>query len=147
MAVLVVRAGALRCALPVECVEETLRLPPLLRLAGLPDFVLGAALLRGAPAPVVDLARLLGGESAADASRAVLLRAGSGRIALAVSELLGVRELPRESVELPPLLQGARPELVQALAKLDDALLIVLHRGWSLPEAVWAALDSGRPGA
>ncbi|HZE91839.1 MAG TPA: chemotaxis protein CheW, partial [Rhizobacter sp.] len=48
------------CALPLSHVVETMRPLPTETIAGAPDFVCGLAVIRGAPVPVVDLARLLG---------------------------------------------------------------------------------------
>ena len=51
-----VQAGLHLCALPLGAVIETLRPLPLRPLAGAPAGVLGVAVVRGSPVPVIDLA-------------------------------------------------------------------------------------------
>jgi purine-binding chemotaxis protein CheW len=107
------------CALPIELVEETmrrLRIEP----AGTTAMVLGVAIIRGRPTPVVDTAKLVGTTSRG-AARWVTLRVGDRRVALAVDEVLDVRALP--DGELPPLVAG---DVARALATLDRELVIVL---------------------
>jgi len=134
--VVLMRCGARLCSLPVACVAETLRPLPVEYLAGAPPFVQGAAVVRGMPVPVLDLAALLGSESpAASRGRFVLVRAGERSVALAVDAVLGVRAAPSGAASVPPLLAEARPEAVEALQHLDRELLFVLRAG-GLAEAV-----------
>src|SRR6185295_4576205 len=57
---LVVTVQSLACALPIARVIETMRPLPVRRIERAPDIVLGAAIIRGIPTPVVDASRLLG---------------------------------------------------------------------------------------
>jgi purine-binding chemotaxis protein CheW len=116
---LITRVGDRLCALPIELVEETMRR---LRIetTGTSSFVLGVAIIRGRPTPVVDTAKLVGTISRG-ATRFVTLRVGDRRVALAVDEVIDVRVLP--AGELPPLVAG---DIVTALAALDRELVIVL---------------------
>lgn len=121
-----VRAGAARVALPLASALETLRPLPCAPLPHSPPWVTGASVIRGAPTPVVDLGRLLGGPPALP-TRLVTVRAGARVVALAVQEVLGVRALdPTQS--LPPLLAES-DERVAALSALDGELLLVLREG------------------
>ncbi len=53
----------------------------------------------------------------------------------------GVRELEAPAIrELPPLLQGASNDFIEALALLDAQMLVILKSGWRLPEALWESL-------
>ena len=61
-------------------------------------------------------------------------------MALSVNAVLGVRDLGARILPLPPLLQNASKDIVQMLGTLDEALLMVLHDGWELPESVWQTL-------
>jgi purine-binding chemotaxis protein CheW len=143
---LLCRVHRVLCALPVAQVIETLRPLPIEPLAGAPGFVCGLSLLRGVPVPVVDLGLLLGTEQVRP-TRFVALRSGARSVALAVGAVLGVRTLAGAGIrELPPLLQAAAAEAVQALGKLDRELLLVLESGRLVPEALFAQLDAaGRP--
>jgi purine-binding chemotaxis protein CheW len=130
---LVCRTGGRLCALPLIHVLETLRPLPLEALGEPRPPVLGLARIRGASLPVVDLAALLN-LPAQTPGRFVTLAVGRRRAALAVGEVLGIRELPAAAAEpLPPLL--AEPELacIKALARLDQELLLVLHGARLLP--------------
>ena len=138
---LVCRVAARLCAIPLAHVVEVMRPLPVEPLPGAPSFVRGAAIIRGLPVPVVDLASLLTPSGQAPA-RFVTVKAGGDRIvALAVDEILGVRTLPAAAAqEIPPLLQQASSEVVSAVGILDAQLLLVLTTFRLLPESVWDAL-------
>ncbi|HEU4347578.1 MAG TPA: chemotaxis protein CheW, partial [Actinoplanes sp.] len=61
---LVFRAGPVLCALRLDEVIETMRPLGIRPLAGTPPYIRGISIIRGVPTPVVDVARLLAGESA-----------------------------------------------------------------------------------
>ncbi|MDO9015980.1 MAG: chemotaxis protein CheW [Myxococcales bacterium] len=138
---LVCTAGGRRCALPVGHVIETMRPLPVELVVGVPDFVAGLALIRGAPTPVVDLGRLLGATAAAPWGRFVVVAAGGRRVALAVDAVLGVRALDAAALEaLPPLVEDAAGPIA-ALAALDGELLVVIRGARLVPEAALEALS------
>jgi purine-binding chemotaxis protein CheW len=138
--VLIVAVGALRCALRVSCVVETMRPLPLHALAGAPRFVLGASVIRGEAVPVVDLAGLVGEVSTAP-TRFVVVRAGEHRAALAVERVVGVRNMDVETVGVvPPLLAPVASEAIAALGSLDTDLLAVLRTAQIVPDEVWGLL-------
>jgi purine-binding chemotaxis protein CheW len=141
--VLFFRARERLCALPLEGVLEILR-PPVLRPAvNPPPFLLGAARIRGAVVPVVDAAVLLGAGRSAAPARLILLRLGARAVALAVEAVLGVRAVPRATLQqLPPLLRDAG-EAVAAIAALDSELLLLLHPGRLLAGPDMEMLDAG----
>src|ERR1700682_2533064 len=95
-------------AVPLAHVIEIMRPLPIERLAGVPAFVSGVAIIRGIPTPVVDLGAILGTPNEA-AERFVTLRVGNNQVVLSVTAVLGVRDLDTILAlqELPPLLQGA----------------------------------------
>jgi purine-binding chemotaxis protein CheW len=132
------------CALPLGLVVETMRPLPVEPVSGTPDFVLGLAIIRGAPVPVVDATRLLGGETETPPARFVTLRLGDRRVALAVDAVVGVRALHAASLEaLPPLLRDATADVVSAIGSLDEQLLLVLRNARLVPERLWSSLESG----
>jgi len=143
-------------ALPVSPVPE------------MPDFMLGLSMIRGAPVPVVDTARLVGVMQAArmplpgddnDASvppgwqpdtgppppsRYIALALGGRSVALAVDDVIGVRNVPAEELaDVAPLLDGVEDGFVRAIAALDHELLLVLRAGRLVPDAMWATLAAG----
>jgi purine-binding chemotaxis protein CheW len=128
------------CALPLALVVETMRPQPLERVAGAPDFVLGVAVIRGEPVPVVDAAALVGAESSRPA-RLVTLRVRGRKVALAVDEVVGIRPMaPGSQRDLPPLLRDARADVVSSIGARDAELLLVLESARMVPDEVWTAI-------
>ncbi len=139
--VLVCRVQSRLCGLPLDAVEETLRPLPLRPLASPVVHVQGLARIRGDWLPVVDLAGLLG-VTAEPPRRHVVVRAGERRVALAVTEVLGLQSLPAEKLRaLPPLLRDREHGAVAALAERDDELIAVLDQARLLPDGASAALE------
>jgi purine-binding chemotaxis protein CheW len=142
--VLLCRVRSALAAVGLEHVVETMRPLPVEPLAGAPSFVTGLSIVRGAPTPVVDAGALLGFAAGAQPTRFVTLRAGARIVALAVDEVLDVRELAPESLgALPPLLGDASSDVVSAIGTLDTELLVVLRATRAVPESVWRSLEAG----
>jgi len=142
---LICRSQAWLCGLPVDRVVETMRPLPLEALPGMPPAVLGTSIIRGAAVPVLDLAALTGAKTRAPPGRYVSLNLGEGRrVALAVEDVLGLRELDTAFLdEVPPLLRDAAAEAVSSISSLDGELLLVLHAARLIPEPMWAQIDMG----
>ncbi|MCC6575628.1 MAG: chemotaxis protein CheW [Planctomycetes bacterium] len=141
---LIFRAGRRLCALPAAQVAETLRPLPVEALPQTPDYILGVSMLRGEPTPMVDLGALLTGDRLASPQRVVSLKTGPRRVGLLVSDVVGVRSTAAlGNARLPTLIEHCAPEVVQQLAKLDDALLTVLKLGSVIPDDVWKAVAKG----
>jgi purine-binding chemotaxis protein CheW len=142
---LLCRIGQRIGALALRDVRETMRPLPLEPLAGMPPFVLGIAIIRGSPTPVVCAGGLLG-SSASSPSRFVSLKLGDRSAALAVDAVLDIRTVPAGMLaKVPPLLQEASADLVSALGILDARLLLVLEAARLVPDSVWSGIDV--PGA
>ncbi|WP_176736695.1 chemotaxis protein CheW [Oligoflexus tunisiensis] len=138
---LIVRVHTLYCAIPLVNVTEIMRPLPLDRMAGMPAFVRGVSVIRGAATPVVDLRAFLGIPDGSP-GRLVTLRVDNRQVALAVDEVLGVQNLNQPTLQnLPPLLHGAAQEHVEAVGRLDAHLLIILRSGWTLSEALFQDLQ------
>ena len=141
-AVVLCQVGAVVCALPLQHVSETMRPLPVEALSGTAAFIDGVSLIRGAPVPIVDLARLLGNVSTEPRTRLVVVKVGERRAALAVARVIGVRSLESALVlDLPPLLSGASSEVITTIGSLDARLLLVLETSRLLPESSWASLE------
>jgi len=140
-------------ALALKDVREIMRPLPIEPLMGTPPFVLGVAIIRGFPTPVVDAGRLL--DSSASPStpiispspaRFVSLKLGERTAALAVDAVLDVRSLSAGMLaDIPPLLREAGEQLVSVLGTLDTKLLLVLAAARLVPDSVWSAIKA--PGA
>jgi purine-binding chemotaxis protein CheW len=132
--------GPQLCALPIGQIVETMRPLPVTPLPGAPHFVQGVAIIRGVPLPVLDVARLLGATEVPP-TRFVTVHTGDRQVALAISGLLGIREVPAALLaSLPPLLRDAGADLVTAIGALDTALMLVLDTARLAPAADWMAL-------
>lgn len=140
---LIVRVQTRVCALSLVHVIEIMRPLPVEPFAGAPSFVLGVSIVRGVPTPVVDLASIFG-TSGSVPGRFVTLRLGDRQVALSVDAVLGIRDLDGAKVQaLPPLLQEASKDLIEAIGTLDAQILMVLRAGWELPNEVWQNLAVG----
>ena len=136
---LVFRAGSLLCALRLDEVIETLRPLGVRPLAGTPAFVLGVTILRGVPAPVVDVGRLLGGGES-EVARFVAVRTEHGPVAFATGPVLGIRATGAgTAAQHGTLLGGASDALVAGVATLDAEPLLILQSMRVVPNEVWAA--------
>jgi purine-binding chemotaxis protein CheW len=114
-------------AIPARHVRETMRPLPLEPIAGAPPFVMGAAVVRGRPVPVLDAAKLVSGRDD-PALRWIALEVGERTAVLAVHEVIGVQPLTLVT-EPAPLLANAARGAIDELASLDGQLLAVLRAG------------------
>ena len=139
---LVFRAGSLLCALRLEDVIETMRPLPIRAMAGTPAFVRGICVMRGVPAPVVDVARMLGGEQA-DPVRFVAVRTERGPVAFATGEVLGIRTVDagEATTGYAALLSGAAASspLVAGIVTSGDEPLLLLQSMRVVPDQVWVS--------
>src|SRR5271154_5794476 len=97
---LLCRIGSRIGALALRDVRETMRPLPIEPLTGMPAFVLGVAIVRGFPAPIVDAVRLLNPSVSTStpsisspSARFVSLRLGERTAVLAVDAVLHIRSL------------------------------------------------------
>jgi purine-binding chemotaxis protein CheW len=141
---LVVTVQSLACALPIARVVEIILPLPVQRIERAPDIVLGAAIIRGIPTPVVDASRLLGAMGGLPVGHFVTLGLDGRWVSLAVTAVQGVRALRQQSFEsLPPLLDEADGQAVAAIGALDEELMVLLGGARMVPDAVFAALAAG----
>jgi purine-binding chemotaxis protein CheW len=139
---LLCRIGSRIGALSLNDVREVMRPLPIEPLAGAPPFVLGLAILRGSPAPVIDAGRLLGPVGLPSPARFVSLRLGERTAALAVDAVLDVRALGAGTIaDIPPLLREAGTDVASAIGALDTKLLLVLEAARLVPESLWGAIE------
>jgi purine-binding chemotaxis protein CheW len=139
---LIFKVDSLVCALPIGAVIETMRPLPIQRLEQAPVVVLGLAMIRGVPTPVIDTGRLLGVGRVVAAGRFITVAMGQRRVALAVTSVWGIRAVSGPSLQaMPPLFAQADADSVAAVGALDRELLMLLQAGRLVPEAVLAALS------
>jgi purine-binding chemotaxis protein CheW len=146
---LLCRIGSRIGALALKDVRETMRPLPIEPLPGMPPFVLGVAIVRGIPAPVVDAERLLKPAAApsppmiSSPGRFVSLKLGERTAVLAVDAVLDIRPLAAGiAADIPPLLREAGIEQMAVIGALDTQLLLVLEAARLVPEPVWSAIKA-----
>jgi len=141
---LLCRIGSRIGALAIEHVVETMRPLPVEPLATAPAFVLGLAMVRGVPVPVVDACRILepsASSSMLSPARFVSIKLGERTAALAVDAVLEVRAFAAGVLaDIPPLLRGAAADIVASIGALDAKLLLVLEAGRLVPDSVWTSI-------
>jgi len=139
---LLVRTSSLLCAVPLHAVLETMRPLPIAPLTGVPPFVSGASLIRGAATPVLDLESLVLGRAAPSVRRFVTIRTGERVAALAVEAVIGLRSLgDAPSGSLTPLLKQVGDSVIESIGTLDAHLLAVLRTTHLVPDDVWQKLQ------
>jgi purine-binding chemotaxis protein CheW len=116
--------GAEQYALPIEQVHEIIRYDEPRSVASPIAWVRGVISLRGRIVPVYDLASRLGLDSEiSETTKIVIVESGDetvGVIVDEVEEVLTVQEVDFEEVP------GADSELIEAIAKLGDRLVVLL---------------------
>jgi purine-binding chemotaxis protein CheW len=129
------------CAIPLIDVLEVMRPLALERVAGAPNFVMGLALIRASPVPVIDLNVVVSGETSTGHKRFITLRVEDRIVALAVRSVVGIAPLDISLIRrLPPLLKNSNTSVIESITKLDSHFLVVLNAAHLLSEQQWAAL-------
>jgi purine-binding chemotaxis protein CheW len=134
------RADRHLVAMRLGYVTEVVRPLPVEPLAGVPPFVRGFCVLRGVPTPVVDIRVLLGGEPAAAARPGRFVGTSTDRstVALAVDEIIGIRNLPLDLLyDLPT---AFAPDMCESVAAAGVEPMLVLSSARVVPDSVWAVL-------
>ena len=146
---LLCRIGSRIGALALKDVRETMRPLPIEPLPGMPPFVLGVAIVRGFPAPIVDAVRLLKPLGSpppmipSPSARFVSLKLGERTAVLAVDAVLDIRPLVAGILaDIPPLLRETGAEQMAMIGALDAHLLFVLEAARLVPEPVWSAIKA-----
>lgn len=111
------RAGQRLLASGIDEINELLAVPELTHVPGTQPWLLGIANVRGNLVPVVDLARFLFGERTqlAERTRLLIVRQGTGSVALLVDEVFGQRTVDEEQR------RAASPEEDPRLARFVDS--------------------------
>ncbi len=152
---LLCRIGSRIGALALKDVRETMRPLRIEPLPGMPPFVLGAAIVRGFPAPVVDAGRLLKPLASpsppvisSPSARFVSLKLGERTAVLAVDAVLDIRPLAAGmAADIPPLMRETGAEQMAVIGALDAQLLFVLEAARLVPEPVWSAIKASEASA
>lgn len=114
---------------PIECVREIIRKPPITHLPNAEQEVIGIINLRGNIIPMLSLNYLLGLNGARDEGEKVLIvEDESVVLGLLVNEVREVQKLDTSCMSEPPQLAiaGTRA-FISGIARVNDKLLSVLN--------------------
>jgi purine-binding chemotaxis protein CheW len=130
--------GTEQYALPIEQVHEIIRYDEPRSVASPIAWVRGVISLRGRIVPVYDLAARLGVQSRlGEDSKIVIVESGEETAGVIVDEVEEVLTVEAEHFEEVP---GADSELIDAIAKLGDRLVVLLK-----PTTIFAGLEELAP--
>jgi purine-binding chemotaxis protein CheW len=124
--------GAEEYALPIAAVHEIIRFSEPRSVASEVAWVRGVIGLRGKIIPIFDLAaRLELAGTGSEPGKIVILETGGGQVGVMVDDVEEVLTVESEQLEPVPT---ANTDTIDAIAKLDDRLVILLN-----PEGLFAA--------
>lgn len=115
-------------ALEVGLVREILKIPRIYSLPKVPAFLKGVIDLRGTILPVVDFRERLGyGPVDLKKGRVVVASIGSAAVGLLVDAVVEVFSVLEGELKPPPsMVKGQRLEFIEAMAKREARLYLVL---------------------
>ncbi len=115
--------GAEEYALPIGSVHEIIRYTEPRTVASDAEWIRGVIGLRGKIIPIFDLASRMGLENGSEPGKIVIVESGTGQVGVMVDEVEEVLTISSEQLEDVP---SARSEAIEAIAKIDDRLVILL---------------------
>jgi purine-binding chemotaxis protein CheW len=117
--------GAEEYALPIEAVHEIIRFTEPRSVASDAAWVRGVIGLRGKIIPIFDLASRVGLPGAdRDPGKIVIVDTGTDQVGVMVDEVEEVLTVSSEQLERVPT---ANLDFIEAIAKIDDRLVILLN--------------------
>ena len=118
-------------AIPVLQAVEIVKLETLIPLPHSLEYVLGLMDIRGSVIPVIHLRKRLGisvDEEEKVLERAIIIRAGEKRLALAVEQVRHVHGFyPDDIDEGPTAMKSASNRFVAGVAKIEERFIIILN--------------------
>ena len=124
MQFVVFRLGAEEFGLPIDAVDEVVRMPDqIARLPKAPKFLEGVVNLRGAVVPVIDQRRRFGMPAGEETvrRRLVVVRTGAHRAGLIVDSVSEVLRTSEDEIAPAPALTGESDPLVQGVVNLQQS--------------------------
>ena len=116
--------GSEEYALPISTVHEIIRFTEPRSVVSDVPWVRGVIGLRGKIIPIYDLAARLGLQVATTPGKIVIVESGTEQVGVMVDEVEGVLTVTSEQLEDVPT---ANSDSIEAIAKIDDRLVILLN--------------------
>src|ERR1051325_4242452 len=115
--------GCEEYALPIGAVHEIIRFSEPRSVASDVPWIRGVIGLRGKIIPIFDLAARMG-LAPSEPGKIVIVSSGAGQVGVMVDEVEEVLTVSAEQLENVP---SATSEAIEAIAKIDDRLVILLN--------------------
>jgi purine-binding chemotaxis protein CheW len=115
--------GSEEYALPIGTVHEIIRYTEPRTLASDAAWIRGVIGLRGKIIPIFDLAARMAIESS-EPGKIVIVESGTGQVGVMVDDVEEVLTVAAEQLENVP---SASSDAIEAIAKIDDRLVILLN--------------------
>lgn len=127
--VVVFRLGAAEFGVPIDSVQEIVRVPEALtRVPKSPEFVEGVINLRGSVLAVIDQRRRFGLESIerSDRQRIMVYLLNGTRTGFIVDSVAEVMKIPHDAIEESPRLSAGQARLIRRVANLQQSKRLVM---------------------
>lgn len=126
-------------ALPINAVQEIIKLTDIIHVPNTADYVDGIGNLRGGILPIVNLRKKLGLEDkeANETSRIVVLNTPGGATGFMVDSVSEVMHIENDVLEHPPeMVSSIQGQFLRGIAKIDDGkrMVLILSEEQILPE-------------
>jgi len=124
------RIGRESFGVPIDNVQEIVRVPEITVVPEMPSFVEGVINLRGKIVSIVDLSKRLKIEAAprAKSSRVLIVEVDDKIIGLLVDSVNAILQIPQEAVEpTPDTVTPVGADYIIGVGKLPDKLIILLN--------------------
>jgi len=138
------KVGDEEYAIDIMKIDNVSEMLKIMKLPGLPSFIMGVANLRGEVIPILDMRKKFALESKADHStdRIIVVYLGEKKVGVLVDEVREVLTLQDDQLEEPPSTGGAvGARFISAIAKLEDRMLMILDIDKILTEKEKVRLD------
>jgi purine-binding chemotaxis protein CheW len=116
-------------ALRIDRVREIVNPSAVTKLPEVPAYVEGVTNLRGTIIPIVNLRRLFGlppRDVDAD-TRTIVVDLGTKTVGCTVDVVTQVMRISADQIQAAPEMPGASAAYVEALARMNDEVVIILH--------------------
>jgi purine-binding chemotaxis protein CheW len=114
--------------IPISNVQEIIKAPTITAIPNTPEFFKGVINLRDKVIPVLGLGEKLGlRESKSEGRRIIVINLGVNTAGLIVDAVCDVKKIAENSIETGVNLCDTVSRTISGIAKLDDALIILLN--------------------
>jgi len=142
----VFRLGEETYGLPIEAVDEIVRLPETLtRVPGAPAFVAGVMNLRGRALPLIDQRRRFDVSAKGERGRVIVVTVSQLQVGFIVDNVSEILRVPATQVTSAPVMPGDGVEVFDRVAPTAEGMLLVIDPKELLDRAERDLLASFKP--